>query len=172
MDPQSLGLAGYDRRYVPTGHLLFARAGNLTAGAADQRGRLAAHPGVLVAGRSFACDLVGTRGRSYRGLSLEGQGEVEWLPARGGNVFGASLSPDARHAAYFSDETGQAEIWVCAVSGPPFARQVSLDGGTEARRSRGEILYRKGRQWLAARVTSLQPHPTWDPPRVVFETGL
>ena len=83
-----------------------------------------------------------------------------------------SFSPDSRFVAYVSYDTGSSEIWIRSLADSSFARQVSLEGGVEPIWMRDHIVYRKGRQFLAARVTALNPQIEWDPPQRVFETDF
>ena len=83
-----------------------------------------------------------------------------------------AFSPDSRSLAYLSYEFGMGQVWVRALADTSSARQVSTDGGFEPLWTRDHLYFRKGRQWFAARVTSLQPHVTLDPARLVFETDF
>ena len=83
-----------------------------------------------------------------------------------------AFSPDSRSLAYLSYEFGTGQVWVRALADASSARQVSTDGGFEPFWTRDALYFRKGRQWFAARVTSLQPRVTLGPARLVFETDF
>ena len=83
-----------------------------------------------------------------------------------------AFSPDSRSLAYLSYEFGTGQVWVRALADASSARQVSTDGGFEPLWTRDHLYFRKGRQWFAARVTSLQPSVRLDPARLVFETDF
>jgi DNA-binding winged helix-turn-helix (wHTH) protein/Tol biopolymer transport system component len=67
-----------------------------------------------------------------------------------------SLSPDGRWLAYESDESGRAEIYVRAVSGPERKWQVSPEGGDRPRWSRNgrRIVYRSGKRMMVVDVAA------------------
>jgi hypothetical protein len=77
---------------------------------------------------------------------------------------GAVLSPDGRHIAYSSTESGRLEIYVQAAPGFSDRRQVSDAGGSEPVWSRdgGELFYRAGDTLMA-----VSPSPG-GAPRVLF----
>ena len=83
-----------------------------------------------------------------------------------------AFSPDSRSLAYLSYEFGTGQVWVRALADASSARQVSTDGGFEPLWTRDHLYFRKGRQWFAAPVTSLQPRVTLGPARLVFETDF
>lgn len=83
-----------------------------------------------------------------------------------------AFSPDSRSLAYLSYEFGTGQVWVRALTDASTARQVSTDGGFEPLWTRDRLYFRKGRQWFAARVTSLQPRVALGPARLVFETDF
>jgi Tol biopolymer transport system component len=69
---------------------------------------------------------------------------------------GARISPDGKWVAYFSDESGQREVFVIALSGDGGRRQISTDGGSEpAWAPDGKTLYyRAGGNWIAAGIVT------------------
>jgi hypothetical protein len=82
----------------------------------------------------------------------------------------ASVSPDGRSLIYFSDESGQREIYLQPYPGPGGKTPVSIGGGLEARWSRdgGEIFFRTDRAVISVPVTR-QPDLVVGRPRVLFE---
>jgi Tol biopolymer transport system component len=86
---------------------------------------------------------------------------------------GAAISPDGRHLAYVSNESGRPEVYVQPLSGGGERIQVSAEGGREPVWSRDgrEIFFRHGRQMLAATVESHTPLRTGRP-HVLFEHDL
>jgi Tol biopolymer transport system component len=82
---------------------------------------------------------------------------------------GAVLSPDGRHIAYSSSESGRSEVYVQALPVLVDRRQVSTAGGTEPVWSRDgrELFYRSGDAMMAV---SIGTGPTFSagPPRVLF----
>jgi serine/threonine-protein kinase len=85
------------------------------------------------------------------------------------NERGAKFSSDGQWVAYYSDESGQHEVYLRAFSGPEGKWQVSTDGGTEPVWSQDgqELIYRNGSRLLAVR---LQTDPfRAEKPRVLFE---
>ncbi|MGQ0736931.1 MAG: protein kinase domain-containing protein [Acidobacteriota bacterium] len=98
--------------------------------------------------------------------------ETGRISREGSIVFGPSLSPDGRWAAYASNETGQFEIWIRSLEAGGSAAQISTDGGTEAQWLRsGDLFYRSGNRWMVTRVTT-RPALKWEPPRLVFQTDF
>jgi serine/threonine protein kinase/Tol biopolymer transport system component len=80
-----------------------------------------------------------------------------------------TFSPDGRWLAYSSDETGRSEIYVEAFPGPGPRFQVSPDGGTEPRwtRGSGEIFYRHGDEMRVVRART-GPRFEFEPPLTLF----
>jgi Tol biopolymer transport system component len=68
-----------------------------------------------------------------------------------------SLSPDGRWLAHVSDESGAMEVYVRPFPGPGARYLVSAEGGSEPKWAPDgrRLFYRKGRQMLAARVTTV-----------------
>jgi len=86
-----------------------------------------------------------------------------------GRQNGGKLSPDGRFLAYFSDESGQDEVYVRPIEGGG-KYQVSSDGGAWpiwARNNR-ELFYQKG---INVMVVSVRTEPSFsaEDPRVLFE---
>ncbi|HZE88730.1 MAG TPA: protein kinase, partial [Verrucomicrobiae bacterium] len=94
-----------------------------------------------------------------------------WLksPAMEG---GARFSPDGRHLAYVSDESGRFEVYVADFPGPGGKRQISLDGGREVvwPTRAGALFFRSGRSLMEAPVR-LSPSLEAGSPRPLFRTG-
>jgi serine/threonine-protein kinase len=79
----------------------------------------------------------------------------------------AHFSPDGRHIAFVSDETGRSEVYVADFPRVQVRRQVSVDGGTQPVWSRdgSELFYRAERgRMMAASVNAEPPSP----PKVLF----
>jgi hypothetical protein len=87
--------------------------------------------------------------------------------------WGPEFSPDGHWVAFSSSETGRSEISVRSYPDGNSPHQISLDGGIEPVWCRcGELFFRKGNQWLSARILSTQPELRWDSPRLAFETDF
>jgi len=84
----------------------------------------------------------------------------------------ASLSPDGRWLAYFSDESGEFEIYLQPYPGPGPKTPVSIGGGQEVVWSRDgtELFYRLGSTIMVVDVQS-QPTLTVSEPRVLFQSS-
>ncbi|MGH9255495.1 MAG: protein kinase domain-containing protein [Vicinamibacterales bacterium] len=138
----------------------------LTTSASDQNPTSISSDGRLVAFHEFNG---GMTGYDLMLLPLDGERKPrEFLKTRF-NEFGALFSPDNRYLAYVSDETGQSEVYIRAVSGEGGRQQVSLDGGTGpvwAPNSR-EIFFRNGNALLSADI-SLTPQIKVGHSRVLF----
>jgi hypothetical protein len=69
---------------------------------------------------------------------------------------GARISPDGKWVAYSSDESGQREIVVIAISGEGGRRQISTDGGSEPTWAPDgrTLYYRAGGNWIAAGIVT------------------
>ena len=90
-----------------------------------------------------------------------------------------AFSPDGRHLAYASDESGQSEVYVQAYPGPGPRHQVSTDGGTAPAWSRDgrELFYTPTQsvggqatptRMMAVPITS-RPTLTVGAPRLLFQ---
>jgi len=84
----------------------------------------------------------------------------------------ASISPDGRSIAYFSEESGQREVYLQPYPGPGGKTPVSIGGGVEVRWSAAgnELFYRLGEAMMAASV-EMGPGGTVNvgTPRVLFQ---
>ena len=91
----------------------------------------------------------------------------------------AKLSPDGRFLAYESDESGRYEIYVLSFPGGDAKRQVSVNGGQQARwRSDGrELYYVEGDTLMAVSVSTEsaitlgQPQQLFEAPGLVLAVG-
>ena len=83
----------------------------------------------------------------------------------------AKLSPDGRFLAYESDESGRYEIYVRSFPGGDGKRQVSVNGGQQARwRSDGrELYYVEGDTLMAVSVSTESAITLRQPPRPLFD---
>ena len=82
----------------------------------------------------------------------------------------AKLSPDGRYLAYESDESGRYEIYVLSFPGGDGKRQVSVNGGQQARwRSDGRELYYVEGDTLMAVSVSTESAFTLGQPQRLFE---
>jgi Tol biopolymer transport system component len=84
----------------------------------------------------------------------------------------ASVSPDGRWVAYFSDESGAFEIYLQPYPGPGATTPVSIGGGGELVWSPdgSELFYRVGSNMMAVEVQSV-PTLTVGEPRVLFQSS-
>jgi len=73
-------------------------------------------------------------------------GETRPLVRTRFNEYGPAVSPDGRHVAYTSDESGRPEVCVTGLPGSTGKWQISVDGGSEPLWSRDglELFYRSG----------------------------
>jgi eukaryotic-like serine/threonine-protein kinase len=82
----------------------------------------------------------------------------------------AVFSPDGRHLAYVSNESGRREVYVRPFAGMETKWMVSTDGGDEPRWAPGggELIYRSDRRFLSV---SIRTAPTFQAgrPRALFE---
>jgi serine/threonine-protein kinase len=79
------------------------------------------------------------------------------------------LSPDGRHVAYVSDESGRNEVYVQPFTGSGVKYQISAEGGAEVVWGKtGELFYRSGGRLMAV---SVRTHPSLEigRPRLLFE---
>jgi len=101
--------------------------------------------------------------------SPERPAEVEWVDSPDNELWGLAFSPDGRHVAYASDETGQYEVWVRARETGSPDRQVSINGGmAPIWCACNEIFFRRGSQFFSA-VVSPGADLEWGAPRVAFD---
>jgi hypothetical protein len=104
-------------------------------------------------------------------MRLEGEpAETRLLEGEQSTLGNASISPDGRWLAYFSDESGQFETYLQPYPGPGAKTPVSIGGGLEVRWSRdgSELYYRSGRALMSVPVET-EPTLTVGRPRVLFE---
>ncbi len=96
--------------------------------------------------------------------------EIDWLePPSGVSFLGPTFSPDGQWVAYYSDQTGQREIWVRSFPDGDQVYQISTDGGsTPVWSASGELFYNSGDRWMSVQISTdpLQ----WEPPELAFET--
>jgi serine/threonine-protein kinase len=119
--------------------------------------------------------LVFARTLSSGGIEIVGM-QLDGEPAETRLVEGrfaqgnATVSPDGRSLVYFSDESGQREIYLQPYPGPGAKTPVSIGGGLEARWSRdgGEIFFRTMRAVISVPVAR-QPDLVVGRPLVLFE---
>ncbi len=99
------------------------------------------------------------------------QPNIKWLePPPGVRYWHPTFSPDGRWVAYFSDETGQQEIWIRSFPDGEQVYQVSTEGAMEpVWAPSGELFYHVGHRWMVVRI-STHPRLQWDPPELAFET--
>jgi Tol biopolymer transport system component len=83
---------------------------------------------------------------------------------------GQQFSPDGRWAAYVSNESGRAEIYVQPYPGPGGKWQISTQGGTEPMWNHNgrELFYRSGNKMMAVEVTMQQAFSAGKP-AVLFD---
>lgn len=83
------------------------------------------------------------------------------------------FSPDGRHVAYTSDESGREEIYVRPFPGPGERVQISRDGGLEPAWTRGgrEVIFRHGPGFYAVSFDPAAPSAV-SVPRLLFEADL
>jgi Tol biopolymer transport system component len=80
------------------------------------------------------------------------------------------FSPDGRHIAYFSTESGRIEVYVQPYPGPAGKVTVSRGGGMFPVWSTdgGELFYRQGEKLYSVKIET-GPELSASPPRVLFE---
>jgi serine/threonine-protein kinase len=101
-------------------------------------------------------------------VSVDPPGSFEPVPSPQANEWGPVFSPDGKWIAHFSNETKESEIWVRSFPDETFKRQLSFEGGIEPVWCPcGEVFYRQGTTWWAAKVT-VEPGISWERPRQVF----
>ena len=88
--------------------------------------------------------------------SLEGNRTAKSLVATQFDAIGGQFSPDGRWLAYFSNESGQFEVYVQPFPGPSGKWQISASGGYGPvwARSGRELFYEDGNQIFSAAVTT------------------
>ena len=103
-------------------------------------------------------------------LPLEGERKPRPFRQTAFDEGGAKFSPDGRWLVYQSNESGQFEVYVQAVSGSNTKWQISVEGGDSPRWSRAgrEIVYRNGSKIMAVDV-STEPAFKAGRPHLLFE---
>lgn len=93
------------------------------------------------------------------------------------SAWGAAVSPDGRHIAYVSDETGRAEVYIqpfgssgAGGAGGAPRRQVSTEGGAAPvwARNGGELFFRSGDSIIAVRI-AVEPSFMVGRPRTLYQ---
>jgi dipeptidyl aminopeptidase/acylaminoacyl peptidase len=102
---------------------------------------------------------IGARDGDVWSVSLEPRGPAEAILSGPFPEYDARISPDGRWLAYVSEETGQPDVSVRAMSGPPTRLVVSSGGGSQPvwRRDGHELLYIDRGGHLRARRVELHP---------------
>ncbi len=106
-------------------------------------------------------------------VSVTARAAAQWIQSDGVSYWGAAFSPNGKWVAYVSDETGRYEVYLRSYPDASTVHQISVDGGYEPVwcTKCDELFYRNGDQWMAVRI-SLEPEPTWEQPRLVFQTDF
>jgi hypothetical protein len=93
-------------------------------------------------------------GMAIHAASLSGSGRPGPLLASDANQLRAVFSPTARWIAYEEAVGDRSNVFIASADGSGGRRQVSVDGGTQARWTRGgrEIVYRRGDAMFAVAV--------------------
>jgi Tol biopolymer transport system component/predicted Ser/Thr protein kinase len=88
--------------------------------------------------------------------ALEGDHKVRPLVVMPFNQSGARLSPDGKWLAYVSDESGQSEVFVQAMSDPNIRSQISSEGGDNPRwaRSSSELLFQSKNRVMSVKFAA------------------
>ena len=107
------------------------------------------------------------RGRFLR------DGKVERVPnVSDSAAWVSAFSPDGRWIAYTASTSGRNEVFVQSFPDGKTVRQISVDGGIEARWCRcGELFWRNGNRWMSSAIRT-QPELAWDPPKLAFQTDF
>ena len=103
-------------------------------------------------------------------LNLTGDHKTSPLLVSDYHTMFPQISPDGRHIAYTSDESGRAEIYVQSFPSLGNKQRISGDGGEEARWARDgrQLFYRQGDKMMAVDMQAgspIQEHA----PRLLFE---
>jgi eukaryotic-like serine/threonine-protein kinase len=91
-----------------------------------------------------------------------------------GNQKQGQFSPDGRHVAYASDESGAFEIWVATFPDPSNGKWlISRGGGVEPRWSHDgdELFYFSGQKLMRTAVTASAAF-AWSPPTALFDAPI
>jgi Tol biopolymer transport system component/predicted Ser/Thr protein kinase len=141
---------GSDGRYVPTGHLVYAREGVVFAVPFDvRRLEVTGRPIPIIEGvRRSVGDLTGTAHFSFSNTGslvyipgaastrapqrdivlVDRKGGVERLKLPSGPYESPRISPDGKRIAFGSDDTKDASIWIYDLSGTTSMRQLTFGG--------------------------------------------
>ncbi|HET7294700.1 MAG TPA: protein kinase, partial [Vicinamibacteria bacterium] len=107
-------------------------------------------------------------------LPLEGERKLQPLVRTRYWERQARFSPDGRHFIYQSAEAGRLQVYIQPYPGPAGKRQVSTDGGFDARWSRTgrEIFYKAGDRAEKMMAVDIETSPELrvGKPRLLFET--
>jgi Tol biopolymer transport system component len=121
--------------------------------------------------------IVPREGRPTRSINLRdvetGEDRVV-VDTPGSDLFGV-ISPDGRHLAYASDESGQWEVYVARLPKADERWRVSARGGHQPRWSHDghELFYvAPDRQMMSVRVRDAPRGLEWDAPRALFQTAI
>lgn len=113
------------------------------------------------------------RGWDLALISNEGEYVVQPFLSTEFNEWFPEFSPDGRHIAYESDETGRFEIYVRPYPGPGKKWRISANGGWAPRWSRDgrELFYSSGKELMSVEVAT---NGKLDPgaPKLVFEKSF
>lgn len=112
--------------------------------------------------------------RSVNMLNLA-SGEDGMIVDSPGNELFSVISPDGRHVAYASDETGAWEVYVATFPNAAERWRVSAQGGHQPRwNPRGSELFyvAPDRRMMSVRVKSDAKRFEWEAPRPLFQTAI
>jgi eukaryotic-like serine/threonine-protein kinase len=114
------------------------------------------------------------RSRSLYLFDLEAAEDRRLVDAPGNQMFGV-VSPDGRHLAYSSDETGEWEAYVAPFPGAGGRWRVSTAGGHQPRwgPDGSELFYiAPDRRLMSVRVRGGSTGFQWEAPRPLFQTAI
>jgi Tol biopolymer transport system component len=113
-------------------------------------------------------------GKNYYSVPQDGKGQPKPLVHTGYSTDEPSVSPDGHWISFNSLESGRWEVYVAAFPGLTDKRQVSKDGGSQARwRADGREIYflEPGGKMMAVDV-KLGPIIETGPPKALFDTDV
>ncbi len=104
-------------------------------------------------------------------LSIEGSRQPAALLRMGFAEMAPTVSPDGAWLAYFTDETGQNEVYVQRFPGLGEKQQISIGGGREPLWSPdgGELFYRSPRGLMAVPILDMEPTLRAGTPAILFD---